>query len=31
MPADPATLKVAVPDWRAGDVIALGLNGRAAS
>jgi hypothetical protein len=23
-PADPPTLKAAVPDWRAGDVIALG-------
>jgi hypothetical protein len=23
-PADPATLQAAVPNWRAGDVIALG-------
>ena len=23
-PADPPTLKAAVPDWRAGDTIALG-------
>jgi hypothetical protein len=23
-PAEPATLRAAVPDWRAGDVIALG-------